>query len=203
MGPQVTEATFAEAEKLLRVQLTPAERAQAARSWGAMMAHLPERRAGPRQLALGPELAPATRWDPRLLGEGAGAGTGPARERFVRSAGPTPPLPARDEDIAHAPVALLSRWVRARALTSERLTGIYLERIRRLDPRLLSVITRTEEFSLRQARAADKEFAAGKYCGPLHGIPWGPRTWWTPRASPPPTAPSPSATACPPRTPCR
>ena len=50
VGPQVTEATFEEAEKLLRVQFTPAERAQAARSWGAMMAQAPPRRRRPRAM---------------------------------------------------------------------------------------------------------------------------------------------------------
>ena len=31
----------------------------------------------------------------------------------------------------------------------------------------------TEELALKQAAEADKEIAAGKYRGPLHGIPWG------------------------------
>ena len=31
----------------------------------------------------------------------------------------------------------------------------------------------TEDLALRQARQADEEIAAGKYRGPLHGIPWG------------------------------
>ena len=58
-----------------------------------------------------------------------GAGAGPQRERFVRSAANAGPLPARDEDIAFAPVTSLSRWIEARTLTSERLTRIYLARI--------------------------------------------------------------------------
>ncbi|MBV8632419.1 MAG: amidase, partial [Silvibacterium sp.] len=65
------------------------------------------------------------------------------------------------------------RWIENRQLTSERLTQIYLDRIGRFDPKLRCVITLTKDHALEQARQADKEIAAGKYRGPLHGIPWG------------------------------
>jgi Asp-tRNA(Asn)/Glu-tRNA(Gln) amidotransferase A subunit family amidase len=102
-----------------------------------------------------------------------GAPAGPAHERFVRSRNEAGALPKNDEDIAFAPVTKLSRWIEARALTSERLTRIYLARIKRLDGKLRSVITLTEDHALARARMADKEIAAGKYRGPLHGIPYG------------------------------
>ena len=168
VGPEVSPATFAEAEKLVQVTMTPAQRAMAAQSWRVSMASMQERRSGPRKLALEPELAPASQWNPQVKG-----GAGPQRERFVRSASKAGPLPARDEDIAFAPVTSLSRWIESHALTSERLTRIYIARIRRLDPRLRSVITLTETHALAQARQADREIAAGKYRGPLHGIPYG------------------------------
>jgi Asp-tRNA(Asn)/Glu-tRNA(Gln) amidotransferase A subunit family amidase len=82
-------------------------------------------------------------------------------------------LPANDEDIAFASVAQLSRWIEQRKLTSERLTGIYLDRLTRFDPKLRCVITLTREHAMVQAKQADEEIAAGKYRGPLHGIPWG------------------------------
>jgi Asp-tRNA(Asn)/Glu-tRNA(Gln) amidotransferase A subunit family amidase len=176
VGPEVSPATFAEAEKLMQVSLSPAQRRMAAENWRISLASTMERRTGPRKVALEPELAPATVWDPATVTPGP---DGPARERFVRthvgaSAGAgASALPARDEDIAYAPVTQLSRWIESRALTSERLTRIYLERIRRLDPKLRSVITLTEEHALAQARQADREIAAGKYRGPLHGIPYG------------------------------
>jgi Asp-tRNA(Asn)/Glu-tRNA(Gln) amidotransferase A subunit family amidase len=169
-GPRVSPTTFAEAERLAQVTLTPAERAQAASNWGQSMAPLYERRTGPRKLALEPELAPASRWSPRLPGASV---SGPARNRLVRSRAPAVPLPTRDEDIAFAPLSQLSRWVQSRALSSERLTRLYLERLRRFDPQLKCVITLTEELALAQARRADQEIAAGRYRGPLHGIPWG------------------------------
>ena len=169
VGPPVAAATFAEAEKLARIEMTAAERAQAAGNWRESMAATMERRTGPRKVALEPSLAPATRWDPVIRG----ASTRPSRDRFVRSAASATPLPRRDEDIAYAPVTALSRWIEARALTSERLTRIYLDRIERLDPKLKCVITLTRDLALERARRADAEIAAGKYRGPLHGIPWG------------------------------
>ena len=173
VGPQVTPATFAEAEKLVQVAMTPAQRAMAADSWRVSMASMQERRSGPRKLALAPSLAPASQFDPVLAATGAGAGTSLRRERFVRSADTAGALPARDEDIAFAPVTRLSRWIASRALSSERLTRIYIERIRRFDSTLRSVITLTETHALAQARQADREIAAGRYRGALHGIPYG------------------------------
>ena len=102
-GPEVGVATFAEAEKLMQVQLTAKDRAQAASNWRQSMAALYERRTGPRRLTLGESLAPATRWDPALPGRTVG----PKRNRFVRTSAPPPPLPSRDEDIAFAPLTSL------------------------------------------------------------------------------------------------
>jgi Asp-tRNA(Asn)/Glu-tRNA(Gln) amidotransferase A subunit family amidase len=169
VGPEVSTTTFAEAEKLVQFQMTAAERAVAAESWRQTMAALYERRTGPRKVALEGTDAPASRWDPVLPGRKAG----PQRERFVRSTIDAGPLPARDEDIAHAPVTQLSRWVETRKLASQRLTNIYLKRLEEFDPKLHCVITLTRELALRQAKQADEEIAAGKYRGPLHGIPWG------------------------------
>jgi Asp-tRNA(Asn)/Glu-tRNA(Gln) amidotransferase A subunit family amidase len=168
-GPAVTPATFAEAEKLMQVTLTPAEREQASASWRQAMAPYLSRRTGSRKMAFADADVPATLWNPTL----PGTPTGPSRDRFVRSPSDAAPLPSSDDAIAHAPVTRLSRWIESRQLTSERLTGIYLSRIDRLDGKLRSVITRTAEHALARAKAADAEIAAGQYRGPLHGIPYG------------------------------
>ena len=169
VGPEISPATVAEAEKLVRVTLTEKDRAQAAGNWPEAMAGTMERRTGPKKVALEASLAPASRWDPVLPGLTAG----PARDRFLRGKADPEPVPKRDDDIAFAPVAALSRWIESKALSSERLTRIYLERLRRFDPKLRCVITLTPDLALEQARRADAEIAAGKYRGPLHGIPWG------------------------------
>jgi Asp-tRNA(Asn)/Glu-tRNA(Gln) amidotransferase A subunit family amidase len=169
VGPEVSATTFAEAEKLVQFDMTPAERAVAAGSWRKTMAYLYERRTGPRRLALPTTIAPATRWDPILPGQKSG----PEHDRFVRSSVDPGPVPARDEDIAFATVTQLSRWIETQKLTSERLTNIYLTRLQQFDPKLHCVITLTRDLALKQARQADEEISAGKYRGPLHGIPWG------------------------------
>ena len=168
-GPEVTPATFAAAEKLVAIEMTGSERAQAAGNWRNSLAPVYERRTGPRKLAIEPGIAPYSRWDATL----PGTTSGPAHDRFVRSQKDPGPLPARDEDIAFATVTQQSRWIETRKLTSERLTNIYLERLQRFDAKLRCVITLTRELALAQAKQADVEIAAGKYRGPLHGIPWG------------------------------
>jgi Asp-tRNA(Asn)/Glu-tRNA(Gln) amidotransferase A subunit family amidase len=169
VGPEVNAATFAEAQKLVMVELTAAERAQAAENWRSSMATLHERRSGPRKVALASTLAPYSTCNPRLPGHGPL----PQLNRFVRSDRDPGALPDADTDIAYAPLWKLSRWIESRRLSSERLTRIYLERIARFDPRLRCVITLTRDLALEQARRADREIAAGNYRGPLHGVPWG------------------------------
>jgi Asp-tRNA(Asn)/Glu-tRNA(Gln) amidotransferase A subunit family amidase len=168
-GPEVTPATFAEAEKLMQITMTPAERQQAAGAWRTSMAPYLERRTGPRKVAIAATDAPATLWNPIL----PDAVPPVSRDRFVRSKGDHTPPPASDEAIAFAPVTQLSRWIESRQLTSERLTNIYLSRIERLDPKIRAVITVTKDHAIARARAADAEIAAARYRSPLHGIPYG------------------------------
>src|SRR5713226_7409756 len=169
VGPQVSPATFAEAEKLVQVQLTTADRTLAAETWRVNLASLYERRTGPHTIALEPTLAPFSRYDSVLPGQSSG----PQRDQFIRTKTAPGSLPSNDADIAFAPVTQLSRWIEQRKLTSERLTQIYLRRLEQFDPKLRCVITLTRDLALAQAKKADEEIAAGKYRGPLHGIPWG------------------------------
>src|SRR5271163_3295798 len=169
VGPVVSPETFVQAEKLVQVEMTAVERAEAAGNWRNSMAALYERRTGPRKIALPPGLVPATQWDPLLPGMRAL----PEHNRFIRSKSDPGPLPAKDEDIAFASVTQLSRWVEQKKISSERLTHLYLERLERFNLQLRCVITLTRDLALQQAKKADAEIAAGKYRGPLHGIPWG------------------------------
>src|SRR6266851_2049352 len=132
VGPEVSTVTFADAEKLAQVELTARERSVAADSWRRTIAPLYERRKGPRKVALDPALAPWSRWDPVLPGQKAG----PERDRFIRSKTDPGPLPARDQDIAFAPLTQLSRWIEGQQLRSARLTQIYLERLEQYNPKL-------------------------------------------------------------------
>jgi Asp-tRNA(Asn)/Glu-tRNA(Gln) amidotransferase A subunit family amidase len=167
-GPEVSEATFGEAEKLVQFPLAEPERAMAAASWRKTLASVYERRTGPRKLALEDTLAPATTWNPMIPGVKASE----HRDRFIRS-NDSSSLPAKDEDVAFAPVAHLSRWIEERQLSSERLTRIYLDRLQKFNPQLRCAITITRELAIQQAKQADEEISRGHYRGPLHGIPWG------------------------------
>jgi len=153
----------------MQVTMTPAERQQAADSWRTSLAQYFERRTGPRKVSIDATDAPATLWNPMLPGIAAS----PSRDRFVRSKPDGAPLPSSDDAIAFAPVTQLSQWIESRKLTSERLTNIYLARIGRFDGKIRSIITLTKDHALARAKQADAEIAAGKYHGPLHGIPYG------------------------------
>src|SRR6476659_2510425 len=168
-GPAVTPETFAEAEKLQQITMTAAERQQAADSWRQSMAGYLERRTGPRKVALAGTDSPATVWNPLL----PSVTMHTTSDRFVRSAATSMSLPSTDDAIAFAPVTQLSRWIESKQLSSERLARIYLARIDRLDSKIHAIITLTHDHALARAKAADAEIAAGKYRGPLHGIPDG------------------------------
>ncbi len=82
-------------------------------------------------------------------------------------------LPANPDDLAFYSIEQLAALIKSRQITSEKLTRFYLDRLKQYGPKLECVITLTEELALEQARRADHEIAAGKYRGPLHGIPYG------------------------------
>jgi Asp-tRNA(Asn)/Glu-tRNA(Gln) amidotransferase A subunit family amidase len=84
-----------------------------------------------------------------------------------------PKKPDSGDELAFLPVASLAALVRSRQVSSRELTKLYLDRLRKYDPALLCVVSLTEELALKQADRADQEIAAGRYRGPLHGIPWG------------------------------
>ena len=77
------------------------------------------------------------------------------------------------EGFAFATISGLADLLSTRRVTSLALTQMYLARLKRYDPQLHFVVNLTEERAIAQAKAADAEIAAGKYRGPLHGIPWG------------------------------
>lgn len=165
-GSKITPETVAEAEKIVGVRFSATERVQIARSAMGQRRRYEQR----RSVGFLPNgLPPATSFNPLLSGMKARTGESVVNlgKREMRA------LPDSDEDIAFAPVTELTGWIQSRKLSSERLTRIYLERLKRFDPKLHCAVTITEERALIQARRADREMAAGKNRGPLHGIPWG------------------------------
>jgi Asp-tRNA(Asn)/Glu-tRNA(Gln) amidotransferase A subunit family amidase len=162
-GPTVTADDLAHAEKLMRVSMTPQQRTLAAESWDTIIGPFFARRDFP----LGDE-SPATVWNPVLQG----TGRMPKRNRVVRTSWRSR-RPPGNEELAFAPLHVLSRWVQAREVSSVRLTELALARLERYQPQLNCTITLVREQALAEAEAADREIARGKYRGPLHGIPYG------------------------------
>jgi Amidase len=82
-------------------------------------------------------------------------------------------VPTNPEDLAFLPAHRIAALIKARKITSRQITDIYLERMERLNPTLNCVVTLMKESARAEADAMDKELAAGKYRGPLHGVPYG------------------------------
>ena len=161
--PEISEADIEAAERLLGIAYTARERAQMLGNLSGQIGSAVER----RRVPLDNTVPMALRFDPRLPGfemPDAGKVAGSLR---------TTPLPDRDVDIAFADLPQLGAWIAAGALTSRRLTEIYLDRIDRLNPQLYCFATVTPELALAQADEMDKLTADGTILGPLHGIPYG------------------------------
>ena len=122
-----------------------------------------------RALALPNAVPPALVFDPRPVGWQAPAAAAPPRwsepGRVSR--------PASLETLAFADLGTLGALLRSGAVSSTELTRLSLDRLERFDPELHCVITLMEERALAAAARADSELAAGRYRGPLHGIPYG------------------------------
>lgn len=121
-----------------------------------------------RKLHLPNSVAPAFVFDPLPPGASVNTDQHPPVYSHV-----TATMPRNLEDVAFYTVPQLADLVRRRKVSSLNLTQMYLARLKRYDPLLHFIITLTEERALAQARQADSEIAAGKYRGPLHGLPWG------------------------------
>ncbi len=159
----ITPETLAAAETLFGVAYTPAERAQMLDNLESQIASALARRASP----LANDMPMACRFDPRLPGTSLPE-PGPTVFSRVET-----PCPGDDEDIAFAPLTHLAAWIASGALTSLRLTELYLRRIETLNPDLFCFAAVAPERARAQAEAADRKLAAGIHLGPLHGIPYG------------------------------
>ena len=187
---RITPEIVRDAEAVAGLEFTDAERELMVRGLNENL----EAYEALRQVTIPNHVPPALHFDPRLphmappMGGGAGAagaaspagvgsgdpltvarrfeGVRPSRQGRVRR-------PAELEAVAFWPLTRLAELVRTGQVTSVELTEMYLGRLRRHGPTLEAVITLTDDLAMEQARRADAELAAGRYRGPLHGIPWG------------------------------
>jgi Asp-tRNA(Asn)/Glu-tRNA(Gln) amidotransferase A subunit family amidase len=153
--------------------------------------------AGQQQAAQLPPLALGNGEAPALQFQPYPGGTGALMEKLARERGRAAfdrtrfeverwrgAVPTAPEDIAFLPAHRLSALIRARRITSTQLTDIYLERIKRLNPTLLCAVTIMEDQARAEAARADEEIRAGRYRGPLHGLPYGLKDLFTTKGFP-------------------
>jgi Asp-tRNA(Asn)/Glu-tRNA(Gln) amidotransferase A subunit family amidase len=115
------------------------------------------------------DVAPALIFDPVFPDMKIDRVRRPSRWSRVAS----PETPKNIEDVCFYTVRQLGELLRNKRISSTALTEMYLDRLKRYDPTLHFLITPTTERAMAQAKDADREIAAGKYRGPVHGIPWG------------------------------
>ena len=161
---EITAAMIADAEAVAGIELEPEWRERIADG----LNDYAEGYAELREVEITNAVPPALQFDPVWRW-----GAPSAEQRAVRFSELPARRPADVEALAFASVLELATLLRTRQVSSLELTRMYLDRLQRHGPRLQAVITLTEERALAQARRADEEIAAGRYRGPLHGIPWG------------------------------
>ena len=165
---RISTATLDCAEKVFGVDFTPEEEQAAVAGVNRNLTSYEQL----RELDIPLDTEPAVTFRPYLPGKKPKPGATPGAKIQVR----LQPPPARRgslEDLAFLPVTSLAVLIQRRDVSSTDLTKMYLERLKTIGPKLNCVVTLTEELALQQAAAADREIRAGRYRGPLHGIPWG------------------------------
>ncbi len=162
---RITKKTLQAAEKLAGLIFTDDEHKLMLDGVREILADYEKIRAIPIENSVPPALS----FDPRLPGMTFEGG----KRSFILSDTPLPPVPQDLEKLAFWPAIHLAHLLRGRQITSTALTQMYLTRLKRYDPALHCVVTLMEERALEQAHRADEEIAAGRYRGPLHGLPYG------------------------------
>jgi Asp-tRNA(Asn)/Glu-tRNA(Gln) amidotransferase A subunit family amidase len=167
-GP-IKTATIESAETIMGLDFHPDEEAAMAASLNNRLRTFQQL----RQTDVPLDTEVAVVFKPALPGkEPKGPATPGAAIKYAK-----PPLtlkrPTNLEDAAFWPIGKLAALIERKLVTSTELTQMYLARLKRYQPTLNFYVTLTEELALQQAAEADKEIKAGKYRGPLHGIPWG------------------------------
>lgn len=162
---RVTPEMVKQAEWIAGIDFTDEERADIARSLDETLRSFEQL----RKVDVGYDVAPALTFFPTPPRPSAAV----ARNRATPVDPRMPARPGSDEELAFLPVTELSKLVRSRKVGSVELTRLYLARLEQYDPLLRCVVTLMPELAMKQAKEADREIAAGRYRGPLHGIPWG------------------------------
>jgi Asp-tRNA(Asn)/Glu-tRNA(Gln) amidotransferase A subunit family amidase len=160
----VTEEMVKGAEWVAGITLTEAERKEVARSMTQTLRSV----AAFNKLDIGNATGPAVHFNPAPWSEPSKEGRGKVDPTPIKDV----KKPEKDDDLAFAPLATLAELIRTKQVTSTELTKLYLGRLKKYAPVLLCAVSLTEELAMDRAKFADREIAAGRYRGPLFGIPW-------------------------------
>lgn len=165
---EISPEVIAHAEKLAGISFTEEERTTIASTIAEQIQIIADRvKAGD----IPNDLAPATVFRAMPAGRVLDRATATGDPSRLRDS--VPRCPNADRAIALSPLSHLATWFRRGEITSQKLTTIYLDRIKRHNPTLKCVITTTPKLALEQAAKADEERASGIDRGPLHGMPYG------------------------------
>ena len=79
----------------------------------------------------------------------------------------------KNDELYYLSAGQLSRLIKKKEVSPVEVVEAHLSRIEALEPKLNSFITLLPDRAMAEARRAEKEIQAGRYLGPLHGIPFG------------------------------
>lgn len=162
---QLTLQMVSDALRLSGVEVSDADQKQMVESANRALTTYEE----VRKISIPLDVSPPFHFSPVV----PGVQVNKTRMPFRMSAPPAVKRPASLEETAFWPVRQLAELIRTRQVSSLELTEMYLARLHRYQAKLNNVVTFLDDYGRAEARRADAEIAAGKYRGPLHGIPWG------------------------------
>src|SRR5205809_876135 len=164
--PRINKDTMHHAEKLIGIELTDKQEEMALPGVNRNL----DSYEVVRKIDVPLDTEPAVVFHPALPGFHIKRATSKTKFKFGRN---EPAQFKSIEDLAFATVPQLAELIRTKKVSSVELTKMYLARLKRYGPKLLCIVTLTEDLAMKQAQDADNDLKRGKYRGPLHGIPWG------------------------------
>jgi Asp-tRNA(Asn)/Glu-tRNA(Gln) amidotransferase A subunit family amidase len=178
-APRLDKSALDCAEKVIGVDFTEAQEEAAAAGVNRNLRSFEQL----RQIDIPLDTEPAVAFRPYLPGRRPRPGATPGAKIAVTFERPSG-RPSSLEDLAFLPITALAPLLERGLVSATELTTMYLARLKKHGPRLNCVVTLTESLALAQAAEADREIRAGRYKGPLHGIPWGAKDLFATRGIP-------------------
>jgi Asp-tRNA(Asn)/Glu-tRNA(Gln) amidotransferase A subunit family amidase len=166
---RITKEMLHTAEQLIGIELTDAQEAMALPNVNNNLANYETL----RKIEVPLDTDPAVWFHPALPGKKINVKKRPSNKSKTRRSKIVTQKFGSLEEVAFFSATQLGELIRTKQISPVELTKMYLARLKRYSPKLLNVVTLTEDLALAQAAQAEREIKQGKYRGPLHGIPCG------------------------------